>query len=145
MVKLTKSLDERIHIKWNNRFCTGIPTIDGEHRELLGILNKAIDAKEHSDNKEELEEVLEEMTKFALEHFETEESYMREFNYPKYRDHREEHYRFFTKTIAFLDRLSNGNCQISNQLIEYLKQWLVNHIQVSDRQYIDCFKKNGLK
>jgi len=66
MVKLTKSLDERIHIKWNDRYCTGIPTIDGEHRELLGILNKAIDAKEHSDNKEELEEVLEEMTKFAL-------------------------------------------------------------------------------
>jgi hemerythrin-like metal-binding protein len=145
MVKLTKSLDERIHIKWSNRYCTGIPTIDGEHRELLGILNKAIDAKEHSDNKEELEEVLEEMTKFALEHFETEEAYMREFNYPEYHCHSEEHYRFFTKTMAYFERVVNGDYHISNELIEYLKQWIVHHIQNSDRQYIDCFKKNGLK
>ena len=33
---------------------------------------------------------------------------------------------------------------ISNELHEYLSQWLVNHIQGTDRQYIDCFKKNGL-
>jgi hemerythrin-like metal-binding protein len=145
MVTLTKSLDERIYIKWNNRYCTGIPTIDEEHKELIGILNKTIDAKRHSDNKEELKEVLEEMTKFALEHFKTEEAYMKKFNYPDYKYHSEEHYNFFTKTIAYFDRVVNGDYHISNELIEYLKQWIVHHIQESDRQYIDCFKKNGLK
>jgi len=123
----------------------GISIINEEHKKLFGFLNKTIHAKKHNDNKEELKEVLEEMTKFALEHFETEEAYMIEFDYPECRYHSEEHYRFFSKTMAYFDRVVNGDYHISNELIEYLKQWLVNHIQVTDRRYIDCFKKNGLK
>ena len=142
---LTKSLDERIYIKWNNRYCTGIPIIDEEQKKLIGILNKVIHAKEHSDNKEGIEEVLEEMTKYALEHFKTEEAYMKEFNYPEYHCHSEEHYGFITDTNAYFDRVVNGDCHISNELIEYLKWWLVNHIQATDKKYIDCFKENGLK
>ncbi len=145
MEALAKCLDDRKYIKWNNKYCVGISIIDEQHKKLFGFLNMTIDAKEHSDNKEELKEVLEEMTKFALEHFETEEAYMREFDYPECRYHSEEHYRFFTKTNAYFDRVVNGDHHISNELIEYLKQWLVNHIQICDRQYIDCFKTNGLK
>jgi len=145
METLTKSLDNRKYIEWNDKYCMGISIIDEEHKKLIGILNKTIHAKEHSDNKEELKEVLEEMTKYVLEHFGTEEDYMKEFNYPEYQHHSKEHYAFFTKTIAYFDRVVNGDYHISNELIKYLKQWLVNHIQGSDRQYMDWFKKNGLK
>ncbi len=145
METLVKQLDDSKYFKWSSKYCVGISIIDEQHKKLFGFLNKTIDAKEHSDNKEELKEVLEEMTQYALEHFETEEAYMREFNYPACRYHSEEHYRFFTKTIAYFDRVVNGDYHISNELIEYLKQWLVNHIQICDRQYIECFKKNGLK
>ncbi len=145
METLVTHLDNRKHIKWNNKYSVGISIIDEQHKKLLGFLNKTIDAKEHSDNKEELKELLEEMTKYSLEHFETEEAYMIKFDYPGCRYHSQEYYDFFSKIITYLDKEVNGDYHISNELIEYLKQWLVNHIQVSDRQYIDCFKKNGLK
>ena len=144
MEALAKCLDDREYIKWNNKYCVGISIIDEQHKKLFGFLNKTIDAREHGDNIEELKEVLEEMTAYAQEHFETEEAYMIEFDYPECRYHSEEHYRFFSKTMAYFDRVVNGDYHISNELIEYLKQWLVNHIEVSDRRYIDCFKKNGL-
>jgi hemerythrin len=144
METLVKHLDEEKYIEWNDKYSVGISIIDEQHKKLFGFINKTIEAKEHSDNKEELEKVLEEMTTYALEHFETEEAYMREFDYPECRHHSEEHYRFFDKTLTYFDRVVNGDYHISNELIEYLKQWLVNHIQVSDRRYIDCFKKNGL-
>ncbi len=145
MEKLLKQLDDREYMKWQNKYCVGISIIDKQHKKLFGFFNKTIDAKKHSDNKEELKEVLEEMTQYALEHFETEEAYMREFDYPECDLHSKEHYHFFNKTLAYFDRVVNGDYHISSELLEYLKQWLVNHIQVSDRQYIDCFKKNGLK
>ncbi len=144
METLEKCLNDRKHIKWNNNYCLGIQIIDAEHKRLFNILNKAIDAKEHSDNKEELMEALEEMTKYALVHFKTEEGYMREFNYPEYGNHKKEHSSFFDKTIAYFERVVSSDYHLANELIEYLKQWLVNHIQVSDRQFIDCFKTNGL-
>ncbi len=120
-------------VEWGDKFSVGISMIDEGHKKLIDILNKIIYAKEHSDNKEELEEVLEEMTKFALEHFETEEAYMKEFNYPDYKYHSKEHYHFFTRTMAYFERVVNGDYHISNELIEYLKQWIVHHIQGSDR------------
>jgi len=131
-------------IKWDDKYSVGISIIDEEHKKLIGILNKAIFAKEHNDNPEELREVLREMTNYALMHFKTEETYMKEFNYSEYQDHKEEHRNFSTEIIAYSDKVIEGNSQIANEIIEYLKWWLVNHIQATDKKYIDCFNENGL-
>ncbi len=132
-------------IKWNNNYSVGISIIDEEHKKLIGILNKIIYAKEHNVNPEELKEVLREMTDYTVTHFTTEEAYMKAFNYPEYQDHKEEHMNFSTKIIAYTYKVIKGDYQFADELTEYLKQWLINHIQVTDRQYVECFKKNGLK
>jgi hemerythrin-like metal-binding protein len=117
--------------------------IDEEHKKLIGLLNKVI-AKEHNDNPEELREVLREMTNYALTHFKTEETYMIDFNYSEYIYHKIEHLDFEKKTISYYERVADGDYQITNEIHEYLEQWLDNHIQVTDKKYISCFKKNGL-
>jgi len=132
-------------IEWEDKFSVGISMIDEEHKKLIGILNKAVYAKGHNVNPEELKEILREMTDYTLTHFTTEEAYMRAFNYSEYQDHKEEHRDFSTKIIVYTYKVIKGDYQFADELIEYLKQWLVNHIQVCDRQYFDCFKKNGLK
>ncbi len=132
-------------IEWEDKFSLGISIIDEEHKKLIGILNKAILAKEHNVNSEEIKEVLREMNDYTLTHFTTEEAYMKAFNYPEYQDHKEEHRVFSTEIIAYTYKVIKGDYQIVNEIIEYLKQWLINHIQVTDKKYIDCFKKNGLK
>ena len=70
---------------------------------------------------------------------------MVELNYPEYQCHKDEHHEFSMKIISYLDSIINGNYQIVNALLEDLKIWLVNHIQVTDQKYIDCFIKGGLK
>ncbi len=132
-------------IEWDDKYCVGISIIDKYHRKFIDTINKAIIAKENSGDPEKVKELLREMTNYALTHFKTEESYMIEFNYPEYQDHKEEHRVFAMKTIAYLDRVINGNYQIACDILEDLKSWLVNHIQGTDQKYIDCFIKNGLK
>ena len=132
-------------IEWDDKYSVGISMIDEEHKKLIDIINKAIFAKRHNDNPEEINEVLREMANYTHTHFATEEAYMKEFNYAGYKYHKEEHHDFTKKTIAYLSKVIQGDYQIANELIEYLKKWIVHHIQVTDRQYIDCFKKNGLK
>ena len=132
-------------IEWEDKFNVGISIIDEEHKKLIGILNKAILAKEHNGKPEEIKEVLGEMVEYSHKHFSTEEAYMIKFNFSEYQFHKNEHLDFTDKTIASYNKLVRVDYQIANELLEYLKQWLANHIQVTDRQYIDCFKKNGLK
>jgi len=122
----------------------GVPIIDKDHK-FIDTINKVAIVKKNNEDPEGVKEVLREMTNYALTHFKTEETYMIEFNYPQYQDHKDEHHDFAMKTIAYLDKVIKGDYQIANDILEDLKSWLVNHIQVTDRKYIDYFKRNSLK
>jgi len=131
-------------IKWDDKYSVGISIIDDEHKEFIAMINKAVAIKENNSNPEEVREILYEMIKYALKHFATEETYMKKFNFPEFQLHRNEHLDFADKTFANLNKVIMGDFQIANEILEYLKQWLVNHIQETDRKYIECFSKNGL-
>ncbi len=132
-------------IEWDEKYCVGISLIDKDHKKYIDTINKLIFIKKNDDNPEGVKEVLRELTNYVLTHFKTEETYMMEFNYPEYQNHKEEHHDFTMKIIEYLDRVINGDYQIACDILEDLKSWLVNHIQVTDQKYIDCFIKNGLK
>jgi hemerythrin-like metal-binding protein len=116
-------------IEWNDKYNVNISLID----------------KQHKNHKEKILEILNEMTVYALKHFTTEESYMIKFNYPEYQYHKEEHMDFSMKTLSYQAKVLDGDRHIANEILEYLKQWMIKHIQVTDRKYVDCFRKNGLK
>lgn len=89
-------------IEWDDKYSVGVSTIDEEHKEFIGILNKAIVAKQHNNNLEEIREVLKDMIKHSKKHFATEEAYMVKFKYPEYQYHKEEHPYFSIETPAYL-------------------------------------------
>ncbi len=130
--------------EWNDKYSVNISMIDEEHKELIRIMNEAIVAKQHHNDLEEISILLKKLTMYALKHFSTEETYMVECNYPEFQDHKKEHHDFSIKMIAYCNKVIEGEYQIASEIIEYLKQWLVNHIQVTDKKYVACFKENGL-
>jgi hemerythrin len=131
-------------IEWEDKFSVGISIIAEEHKNLIGILNKAIIANEHYDNTEETKYILCDMIEYARKHFSAEETYMVMFNFPEYQTHRKEHLAFTNNTVLSYHNLISGDHQIANEILEYLKNWLVNHIQVSDRKYVNCLNENYL-
>ncbi len=132
-------------IEWDDKYCVDISLIDEQHKKLIEIINKASMVEISSNNPKDVLAILDQMTEYILKHFETEEHYMREFNFPGLESHRNEHIDFTNTTIDYKIRAVGGDYKIINEIIEYLMEWIVNHIQVIDRQYIDCFKRNGLK
>ncbi len=132
-------------IEWNDKYSVGISRIDDEHKQFIDIINKAIVTKEYNGDPEELKEVLHSITMYAIKHFATKENCMIQFNYPEYQYHKEEHHDFSKKVIEYCERVNDGDSQFADKILEYLKQWLVNHIQVTDKKYVDCFIRNGLK
>ncbi len=131
-------------IEWEEKYSIGLSIIDEEHKELIRIMNAAIEAKQHDDNIDEITKLLKQLTVYTLKHFSTEESYMVKFKYTEFQYHKEEHHDFSKKAIEYCNRVIEGDYHIANEILEYLKQWLINHIQVTDKKYVECFRKNGL-
>jgi len=140
-------------IEWDEKYSVGISKIDDQHKKIINIINntisliinKTIDIVQFGTNPQEILDLLDEMAVYAKEHFATEEAYMYEFHYLEYVLHKEEHFNFSNKIVSYRNKVMGGDTQIACEILEYLKKWLVEHIQVSDRKYIDCFKENGLK
>ncbi len=108
------------------------------------IINRLNAAIQKNEEREKVSDALNEMTSYAISHFKTEEDYMTRFGYPEYELHKEEHREFTKTTVNFCKRAMNGNYNIAYDLLEYLNQWLANHIQGTDKKYTECFNRYGL-
>ncbi|MGR3302653.1 MAG: bacteriohemerythrin [Candidatus Scalindua sp.] len=132
-------------IEWSNKYSVGVSVMDEEHKGFIGILNKVIAAKQRNYSQEEIEDILGELVKFAKEHFQNEEACMSKFEYPDYLSHYNEHMNFSLHMIIYNNQVINGEYKIMGELYNYLQEWLVHHIQKTDKKYTKCFNKNGLK
>ncbi len=108
-------------------------TDDGQEK-FLDIVTKVIDAEMHYGDPKKVDVVLNEMIDYAWDHFNVEEACMLELEYTDYNQHREEHIDFVLKTLSYFNRVAVGDYQILNEVRTYLKQWLINHIQGTDRK-----------
>lgn len=131
-------------VEWEDKYSVGVKKIDEEHKKLIGIINKAAATNKFKKIRGVLA-VLDEMINYAGYHFLTEETHMINFSFPEYLFHRNEHIGFTEKVIDFQNRVVSGDSQVANEALEFLKQWLVNHIQETDSRYTDWFNRNGLK
>ena len=66
-------------IKWNDKYSVNISLIDEQHKKLFELINKANIVEKFSNNSKGIMGILDQMTEYALKHFETEEHYMKEF------------------------------------------------------------------
>ncbi len=131
-------------IKWEKRFSINVSKIDEEHKYFISIVNKVIKARQKNNEGENVSEALNEMTLYSISHFKTEENYMKEFGYPEYELHKEEHRNFTKTTVNYCNTIMNGNYNITDDIFKYLRWWLINHIQGTDKKLTECFNKNGL-
>ncbi len=132
-------------IEWADKYSVNVSIIDAEHKSFIDIVNKVTVTKQHNYKQKEVEDLLGELVKFAKTHFRTEETYMSTFQYPDYLLHYNEHLNFSLHMIIYNNQVINGEYKILDELHKYLQEWIVYHIQITDKKYTKCFNRNGLK
>jgi hemerythrin len=120
---------------WNNRFETGIAIIDTQHKSLFDALNKLADSFGAGTSKSHVKESLDFLMKYAAEHFETEERFMRDMGYPALASHMAEHAQLTGKTRDLQNRLVEGK-PMTVEVTIFLADWLRHHIQEVDMGYV---------
>ena len=122
--------------EWSKEFSVGVAEIDDDHRRLLELLNELHDAVERGDGQDVLGKVLDGLTLYVSYHFAHEEALFLRTNYPGSERHRRQH-RALTITVREIhdDFQSGASDVLPQQVLEFLKNWLYEHILGSDRAF----------
>jgi hemerythrin len=131
--------------KWKKEYSVQVEEIDNQHKKLVEMIFELFTAINNQSTKEELGSILDNLIKYAGYHFSTEEKYFKKFNYENTTEHIEEHIKFAEKMIGLQKQYKNKEIEISFELIDFLEDWLLDHLITADQKYVECFKDNGLK
>lgn len=131
--------------EWKEEYSVGVKEIDDQHKELVNLIFRLFTAINEKKAKEQLSEILIELIEFSDTHFSTEEKYFEEFDYENKEEHIDEHRKFTVKVIDFNEKHKNNEIAISFELIDFLEDWLLDHLIEMDQKYVKCFAKHGLK
>ena len=121
-----------------DEYLTGIEFIDNEHRRLFEIANEVYELSINefiADKYDNIREVLRELREYTKLHFTHEEDYMKSINYKKMFSQIIEHKEFVEKLDELdIDSLDENSDEMISEILEFLTNWLVNHILYSDKQ-----------
>lgn len=120
-------------LAWDSSFDLNIDVIDKHHRQLVGLLNRSYDALRVNDA-QRISLVLKELYDYTTYHFSTEEEMMLQYGFPSHAAHEQEHSRFSGHVNELQTKLTIGEALYNIQIVVFLKEWLLNHILVSDRE-----------
>lgn len=115
----------------------GVPIIDEQHQLLFDHLDSLMLSLNTAAGRELSQRILQELEEYTRSHFDYEEALMTEMGFPELMQHQDEH-RAFIEKMAQLRALTNTD-DLSRGLTGFLIKWLREHINRSDRAYIDHF------
>lgn len=121
--------------EWNNSYSVKVSAIDEQHKQLFRSIQELHQAMIEGKSKEKLGVVLEDLLKYTKNHFAVEEKAMVATAYPQYLAHKKEHDEFTKKIMDTVQDFQSGAIGISINLMDFLSQWLISHIQKVDQQY----------
>lgn len=129
-------------VAWSDDFNLGMEEIDAQHSILIDLINQVWVAVVKKPDRAEALRVLEELEKYTITHFTAEEIFMREIDYANFDQHKEEHTKFVARIAEEKAKVVAGGA-VTLGIIHFLKDWLINHILVADKQYAQEFKKRS--
>jgi hemerythrin len=132
-------------IQWNEGFSVDVAEIDKQHQTLVSMINELSDAMKQGKGKDALAKILNGLISYTATHFKTEEKYFDLYKYPGTVIHKKEHAAFVQKVSDFKDGFEKGKLSVTIEVMNFLSDWLKNHIKGTDKKYSVFFNEKGLK
>lgn len=128
---------------WKDKYELGVSVVDAQHKELFKRVDAFMQTLRSSVSWEEkvnhVNETLEFMKGYVVEHFRDEESYQQKIGYPAFDAHKKIHadmVNYVLEVCAQYEQ-SGYNEQLMQQFGGKLLAWLINHVAAEDQRIAD--------
>lgn len=128
-------------IEWSKDLDVGISQIDNQHKLLCAYINSLNRGLHYGISKEALLDIVSCLKDYTVSHFKSEEALFTQTDYPEPEKHIEFHKKFVAKILDMENKLLQGEMEVGESLLEFLKNWLINHIKGTDPKYVPHVKK----
>jgi hemerythrin len=130
-------------ITWSSTFSCGIKLIDDQHKDVVDLVNDMFRHATGNDEEEHayFSNVIQKAVRYIKIHFATEEKIMRTIHYPDYAEHKRHHDCFILEVLDNIRDYEAGKHYTLYSFTKYLKDWVLSHIGVMDKQYFLYVKK----
>lgn len=136
------------NITWQPEYSVDVKIIDLQHQRLFSILNTLYDELHGKSNDKAtmpiVEKTLLDLKAYVQFHFAEEEKFFKKFEYEKTKEHVAQHNFYEEKINELYARYANGELNMEAEIIDFLDEWILKHINIADKQYTQCFHEHGL-
>jgi hemerythrin len=122
-------------IPWSTDLSVGIPAMDAEHQQLVGLINELYLAMDARDGDSAAPQVLDRVIQYTETHFADEERLMDRYQFPKLAEHTAAHAQLTQQAKQLQADVMAGKRLICISVLMFLKNWIETHIQQEDREY----------
>jgi len=128
---------------WKPSYELNVPEIDLQHRHLVRLINELYEAMNLARGQDVVDHILDELQEYIQAHFETEERFMRKYNYPEIEEHLTEHSRLGTQVLELNELRQQGENISTPELMSFLCNWLRNHLAGTDKKFGQFLANSG--
>ncbi|MCC6408567.1 MAG: bacteriohemerythrin [Planctomycetes bacterium] len=128
---------------WTDKYATGIASIDNQHKKLIEMLNNLQDAMLAGQGNEAIAKILDGLVQYTVTHFAHEEKLFATHGYAEAASHKAEHDKLAKQVLEFQAQIKAGKTKLSAAVMNFLRDWLNNHILGTDKKYAPFLKGKG--
>lgn len=126
-------------------YSVGIKEIDRQHSILVELINRLNYGLKNKISKETMEDIVNYLVDYTVFHFGYEEKLLAEHSWPELTQHKAIHEEFVKKVASYQSRLKTQDVmEIAESILGFLKDWLVDHILKTDKQYGALLNSKGV-
>lgn len=136
--------DREYSILEPKKYKIGLNIIDSQTKKWFEHINKFYaDFKRKAAPKIMLQSY-DELIDYSGYHFGFEDKYLKDFNYAKYDDFKQNHDNFISTLQAYRSSYANGESISLIKTISFMKSWMNSYNSMVDDNFINAFKSHGL-
>lgn len=145
IVQIIMTLGYSDFISWNDNLSVKVNEFDQHHKKLLKLISALFTRMEEGSGNDVLAKTLSELIDYTAYHFGAEEKNFKEYNYPDSEAHIKQHNILVSKAKDLHRGITENEGVLSIEVLDFLQDWVVNHINKTDKKYTEFFKGKKIR
>jgi len=132
-------------LTWTSKYSVGVQSIDSQHTVLFDLINELHAAMLSGKAQSITGALLRKLVNYTRDHFASEEAMMTAAKFPGLGQHRIQHRNLTKQVEEFAARHERGESALNIHLLNFLRDWLTNHIQQVDKEYAPWMNQHNIR